>query len=334
MGAIKHLLPPQLRWCKAALHTHTTISDGEMTPEEVKAAYKERGYQILAVTDHNVISGHPRLSDEDFVVLTGIEVNVDEDHEEGVYWFYKSYHLNMIAKDPNNRWQPVKIPGYRDYARPYEAQIKPELMDRTHSVEAINAMIKRANEEGFLVMYNHPYWSLHTYPDYAELKGLWAVEVYNSGENSEHVYHELAALGNPVVAVGADDSHNLAAIDRAWAVVGVEELSYPGVIRALERGDLYATTGPVIHSLYLQDSTLYIQCSEAVNITLVAENRLMRQEVAPGGCTVTGAQFRLTKFLERMKENPDGFLRVKIQAADGTCATTRAYRFRELLNMD
>lgn len=45
------------------MHMHTTVSDGPMTPEEVKAAYKERGYSIVAFTDHEVIVDHkvPRL---------------------------------------------------------------------------------------------------------------------------------------------------------------------------------------------------------------------------------------------------------------------------------
>ena len=60
----KNLLPQVPQYFKANLHTHTTISDGKLTPEEVKAAYMERGYQIVAFTDHEVCVPHPELAEE------------------------------------------------------------------------------------------------------------------------------------------------------------------------------------------------------------------------------------------------------------------------------
>ncbi len=38
---------------KANLHTHTTNSDGAMKPEKVMDEYRKRGYNALAITDHN-----------------------------------------------------------------------------------------------------------------------------------------------------------------------------------------------------------------------------------------------------------------------------------------
>ena len=39
------------------LHTHTTASDGQYAPEELVRLAKERGLQVLAVTDHDTIAG-------------------------------------------------------------------------------------------------------------------------------------------------------------------------------------------------------------------------------------------------------------------------------------
>ena len=36
----KYLLPKDGNFYKANLHCHTTVSDGRLTPEEVKNAYK------------------------------------------------------------------------------------------------------------------------------------------------------------------------------------------------------------------------------------------------------------------------------------------------------
>ena len=35
------------------LHTHTCLSDGNLTPEELLTAAREAGIGILAITDHN-----------------------------------------------------------------------------------------------------------------------------------------------------------------------------------------------------------------------------------------------------------------------------------------
>ena len=50
----KELLPEAGKFYKGNLHSHTIVSDGIMTPEQSKRAYKERGYQILAFTDHEI----------------------------------------------------------------------------------------------------------------------------------------------------------------------------------------------------------------------------------------------------------------------------------------
>ena len=39
------------------LHTHTTASDGQYTPAELVKLAKERGLEVLAVTDHDTIAG-------------------------------------------------------------------------------------------------------------------------------------------------------------------------------------------------------------------------------------------------------------------------------------
>jgi histidinol phosphatase-like PHP family hydrolase len=39
------------------LHTHTTVSDGSMTPTELLSHAVENGIEAIAVTDHDSISG-------------------------------------------------------------------------------------------------------------------------------------------------------------------------------------------------------------------------------------------------------------------------------------
>ena len=40
---------------RANLHTHTTMSDGRLTPAETIDCYRELGYTVLALTDHDTV---------------------------------------------------------------------------------------------------------------------------------------------------------------------------------------------------------------------------------------------------------------------------------------
>src|SRR4051812_39627455 len=47
------------RWYKGNLHTHSFWSDGNNYPEMIADWYRRRGYQFLALSDHNVLSQGP-----------------------------------------------------------------------------------------------------------------------------------------------------------------------------------------------------------------------------------------------------------------------------------
>lgn len=47
---------PEPRWWKGNLHTHSLWSDGDDFPEMIGDWYRERGYNFLALSDHNTLS--------------------------------------------------------------------------------------------------------------------------------------------------------------------------------------------------------------------------------------------------------------------------------------
>lgn len=65
-----HVLPPPpnneprfetrntegMKWWKGNTHTHTTMSDGDSSPEVVAQWYKRNGYQFLVLSDHNIFT--------------------------------------------------------------------------------------------------------------------------------------------------------------------------------------------------------------------------------------------------------------------------------------
>ena len=81
------------------LHSHTTASDGTLTPRELVQAAARRGVRVLAVTDHDSTDGLPDALDEaarlpPLTIVPGLEINCDvpgaEVHVLGYYVEYQA----------------------------------------------------------------------------------------------------------------------------------------------------------------------------------------------------------------------------------------------------
>lgn len=92
----RYLLSEQGNFYRANLHTHTTVSDGKRTPEEVKHIYKSRGYSVVAYTDHDVMIDHSYLDDEDFLALRGYEMEITQQGDIPSF-HKKTAHICAIA---------------------------------------------------------------------------------------------------------------------------------------------------------------------------------------------------------------------------------------------
>ena len=66
------------RWLKCALHAHTTLSDGVLSPDALKEAYAAQGYDVLAITDHDVDGAGGWYGD--MLILPGNEVTQSDHH--------------------------------------------------------------------------------------------------------------------------------------------------------------------------------------------------------------------------------------------------------------
>ena len=80
---------------KGCLHTHTTCSDGKLTPQQVADAYESKGYDFIAFTDHDYLL-KPNYREEyaairtGMIIFSGIELTV----------FVKGYvHVSKIEGD-------------------------------------------------------------------------------------------------------------------------------------------------------------------------------------------------------------------------------------------
>ena len=202
-----YLLPKEGTFYKANLHCHTVLSDGHLTAEEVKKAYMEKGYSIVAFTDHRTYVWHKELDQDDFLSIAAYEVDINDfEKRPGDFSRLQTYHLNLYDTRP---WENKEEK---------EQSILPER--RYRDVTYINGYIERMKEKGFITCYNHPYWSLQTYEDYKDLRGLFAMEIYNHG--CEHdglfgfnpqAYDEMLRTGQRLYCVATDDNHNWYPLD-------------------------------------------------------------------------------------------------------------------------
>src|SRR5918992_1129942 len=60
-------------WLRCALHTHTTESDGWLSPAMLRRYHAIGGYDVLAITDHDRYTPAPE-SDDDLLLLGGVEL--------------------------------------------------------------------------------------------------------------------------------------------------------------------------------------------------------------------------------------------------------------------
>ena len=222
----KYLLPESGNFYKANLHGHSTVSDGALTPEELKKIYMEKGYSIIAYTDHDVMIPHFDLQEENFLPLIGFEMEFNERGKTD-FSVTKTAHFCFIALSPDQRKQPNKPhDGYlfghaKEYAHLVEYYDEP-VFYRNFTAEKINAAIKSAKEKGFFVTYNHPIWSLENRESYLTYEGMDAMEICNYGcivvgYNDKNWRLHVSACGT--VKSAGNNFVNEMPLDVLWFVV-------------------------------------------------------------------------------------------------------------------
>ena len=312
----KYLLPETGNFYKANLHCHTTVSDGKLTPEQVKEHYMAHGYSVVAYTDHNNLVPHPELCDSNFLALNGYEYDALDDKRGRPINRVKCCHVCLVATSPDIT-ERVNV-------------------ERVFSPEVITRLMKEGREAGFFVTYNHPAWSLEDLRDYSQYHGMHAMEICNyssyvSGMNeyNTHVYDEILREGERIFCIGADDNHNDHPLDSpksdsfgAYTVIKAEKLEYKTITDALLRGNFYASRGPVINSLWAENGEIHIECEDAAEIIFNTNGRRRFSVYPDGEKPLTKADFKLL--------DEDIYVRVTVVDKQGRTANTNAYFLDEL----
>lgn len=332
----RYLLPEHGNYYKANLHCHSTVSDGSWTPEEVKQNFMAQGYSIVAYTDHNVLIPHHDLAEDNFLPITGVELDIDECVERWTYT--KCAHYCFLALEPDNEIQPC---WHREKYQLQNAIKNRNLVKyddslpdyiRTYSTECINDMMRIGREKGFFVTYNHPVWSMEGYEDYMKFEHMHAMEICNFSsfdtgyeERCPKQYDDMLRGGKRIYCIATDDNHDRP--DRpdafgGFTMIKADKLEYRTVTKALEEGDFYASEGPLIKELWYEDGRVYITFAPAREAFITKATRNVFRVKGKEGL-ITEASFPV--------EEDDVYFRITVEGPDGKRAYTNAYFLDEIL---
>jgi hypothetical protein len=264
------------RFWRGNLHTHTTNSDGALSPAETVEVYRSAGYDFVVVTDHfRAEHGYPvtdttAFRTEKFTTLSGAELHAPRTR------LGSTWHILAVGLPPD--FGPV--PG----------ETGPELA-------------RRARRTGAFIGMAHPSASLLTLDDAESLDAAHAVEVHNAVSawedrgDSWHLCDVLLARGHRLTAYAADDAHFQPQDPpgcAAWVQVRAAELDPDLLLAALKDGAYYSSTGPEIHDVTVHDGRVTVECSPASRV--LATGGVPGKQVAVGdgltGCTLPLDMFR------------------------------------------
>ena len=334
----KLLISRDRKQYRANLHCHSSLSDGNLPPRELVEAYRKNGYSILAITDHEYPKSHTELSREDFLLLTGYEAYIRTSPNAEQTPYAPEVHLNLFAKEADNETIVCFNEKYCKYltdpqAKKSLARIGSE-RTREYTVDYVNEFIKTANRAGYLVSYNHPVWSMEDEARILAYRGLFSLEMDNTTtslangmEHSAALYDKLLLRRHRLFCHAGDDNHNRRPFTcprsdsfGSFTMILADSLSYTDVITAMEKGDMYASTGPLIYELSVQNGRIHVKSSPAKRIVCSTGSRVPACAIAKNGRTLSEASFELDPIAP--------YFRITIIDEEGKRATSRGY-FRE-----
>ena len=216
----------QSRYYKAQMHCHTTNSDGNYDPIDLINKYKDAGYEILMITDHNFVTNGASYNVPGILCINGEEITFDR-HMNGFFLDH------AIIPDENFNCQ-----------------------DAIYSVQA----------QGGLIQLNHYCAGLLTPDEWevsaSEIMNLNngpdILEIFNAAQelslahDDKTIWDSLLTAGK-IVWGGADDDFHPAVLEsiefnHAWNMIFLDSLTENNVYQAIKNGNFYASTGVEIYN--------------------------------------------------------------------------------------
>jgi len=276
------------KWLKGNLHTHTTISDGAGSPQEIVSAYRDDNYDFLAITDHGKLSRYGGLDAGRMLLVPGEECHMAA--SSGAF----DYHFVGIG-------------------------LKKEIPDQASPQTVIDLIAKN----GGLPFVAHPRWSFMPYELFEGLYGFAGFEVYNGvcdkgfGRGCSNDFWDayMTRFKRPIFAIAVDDNHGPHRdFARGWTWVNAARRP-KAILDALRRGDAYASTGPRIETIRATGGSITVYTSSAKAVKFIStEGRVP--------FLVEGEHVKSAAFAPKGDEV---YVRVEVHGHDGTVAWSNPF---------
>ena len=238
---------PQPGWYRSDFHTHTTCSDGEYAPPELRRAAQQLGVDFLVITDHNDIRAADFLeADPRYMVLPGIEVTLVQGH------------FNVFGLEGNT-------PAARQLFLPWLELPAVDQYRLSLDHPALDGLIRKLLQAGLVLSINHPLlvpweWQAAQIP----AASFQCMEVindptyfgnYQANPLTRRMWSAWLNTGLRVTGIGGSDFHaphpsddpqreSRPGLPLTW--VYARELSGRAILEGLRAGHVYTTLGPEI----------------------------------------------------------------------------------------
>ena len=296
---------------KGGLHCHTTRSDGAGTPEAVIKRHYECGYDFMALTDHDIYNYASYAPELPITILPAMEISCGVKRAKGV-----QYHDSVCIgkrKESGNGFE-------QDEAFPFSI---------IESHGEFQEKLDKAHERNNITFYCHPQWSSTYARDIEGLKGIFAIEVWNSGgvlcnytDMDAFCWDELLRSGLKWYGVATDDGHAMSEHCHGWVMVNSQN-DIDSIVDALAEGRFYSSCGPEIYDFYVDGDKCVIECSEVSMIRLHSDGHPVELRQAPEGGSLTRAEFTLWG-----GESQYDYVRITVTDKDGKHAWTNPIWFK------
>lgn len=239
------------RFLRGNIHTHSTRSDGRLSPEEVCRAYRRAGYDFLMLSDHFLAEYRYPVTDtrpfrrDGFTTLIGAELHAPAT-SHGELWHIVAAGLPLDF--------PALQPG-----------------------EDAAALARRARAAGAFLGFAHPNWSGLSVEEARLMDMVHAVEIYNHGSardtdrgDGSYLLDALSNEGRRLSCYAVDDAHfHREDYFGAWTMVKADSSEPEALVAALKAGDFYSTQGPELKSLTIEHGHIVVRSSPVSSIAVL-----------------------------------------------------------------
>jgi hypothetical protein len=293
-------------WFKGNLHTHTTKSDGDETPEKVCEWFEKHEYDFLVLSDHN----HLTLIDYESTGNSTLKMIPGEE----------------VTAFASSNMAPVHIGAIG-----ISKLVKPVICEDVISTLQIN--IDQILEAGGIACINHPNfkWAFD-HREMIETEGAALFEVYNASRgcnnlggdgkfSTSDMWDHMLTQKKVIYGAATDDSHDYRDFapdkhnpGRGWVVVRSESGNQDSLIENMRNGNFYSSSGVSLDDLESSDRHIEFSISQIgaslYSTKLIGENGRVLKEISGNK-------------IKYEFEGNEGYVRAEVMDSDGAFAWTQ-----------